>query len=728
MLELYQQELEKQGLFNGEIPEIIQALAASINNYKIPYRMKLTIAVSEFITFFSQFHKHIKLPDGTIVPINSISFCISPSGTGKDSSKDAVRSCFGPAYQAINEVRLKQAKERAIQKADSDGVEDPHIFENYKDYYDHPQSLFSSPDSTIEGLIADFNGLQDEAIGSGSIYTGEIADEMGKGIADLMQFLSEVYDKGNKEVKKIKGMHKLKPLENFPVNALLMGSPHGIIYDPSVGRQFIKDFSTKLARRSFFMYAPDKLSKPAFKSINEATAWMNTLQDNAIHSRDEVTPYITEIGQLILDTDYEYVEVSKEAMNLFNIYKAYNEELSETIPPRFQISKLVREHLQWKSLKFAGAIALSKGSFEISIEDYIEAVTFAEMLNNDMTEFEKELGKEPYERFVDFMHSESFNNRMTISLHDLRKMGFIPTSGKPLDRIKELINLASSYDIDGIYTPLDDGIKYEKQQLTEKIGVSYLEVSGSKDQRAKQCASGFNYDTYTFADLGDMLTEDLAYSPFQFKDGIRGKDNIVSGCKWVVLDIDDSHITASEAHFLLSEINHHIALTSDSSNQFKFRVLIELDAIVDIPNRQWKNFILSISNSLSLTSDSLGKAQIFFSYSDREILSTIDADPLATKEHILFASQADNAVVTKQLTKKEKEVQLNDTLGTFEYAFEAPKGRRSLSLIRAAYHARELDMPIPQILELMDEINSYWLESLDEDEMERNIRSQIRRW
>lgn len=172
MLELYKQALDDQGVFDGELPEIVQALASSVNNYKIPLRMKQTIAVSEFILYFSQFHKHIKMQDGTIVPINAISLCVSPSGTGKDSSVSAVRTCFANGYKIINDLRIERAKARAVRLAEQDGVEDPHLLENYRSYYDQPQSLFASPDSTIEGLIADFNSLQEEQLGSGYIYTG----------------------------------------------------------------------------------------------------------------------------------------------------------------------------------------------------------------------------------------------------------------------------------------------------------------------------------------------------------------------------------------------------------------------------------------------------------------------------------------------------------------------------------------------------------------------------
>jgi hypothetical protein len=172
MYELLKQELEREHVFDGRLPTIITDLANSINNYRIPYRMKTAIAVSEFILFFSQFQKKIKLHDDTLVPINGITFIISGSGSGKDSSKNRVRSCFGPGYMVINQKRKENAKRRAIESAREDGLENPEAFEVYKSYYRSPNPLFSAPSSTIEGLTMDFNALEAEGLGAGFVGSG----------------------------------------------------------------------------------------------------------------------------------------------------------------------------------------------------------------------------------------------------------------------------------------------------------------------------------------------------------------------------------------------------------------------------------------------------------------------------------------------------------------------------------------------------------------------------
>ena len=44
--------------------------------------------------------------------------------------------------------------------------------------------------------------------------------------------------------------------------------------------------------------------------------------------------------------------------------------------------------------------------------------------------------------------------------------------------------------------------------------------------------------------------------------------------------------------------------------------------------------IKEITNDLGLIADGLAKSQIFFSYSDREILATTDMEPLTTKHYL----------------------------------------------------------------------------------------------
>jgi len=773
MYELLKKELNKDDVFSGHLPQIITDLANSIDNYRIPYRMKLAIAVSEFILFFSQFQKKIKLNDDALIPINGITFVISGSGSGKDSSKNAVRNCFGQGYLAINTKRKMNAKRRAIEAARIEGLDNAESFETYKAYYIPPSPLFSAPSSTIEGLTLDFNRLEEEKLGAGYIFSGEIGDEFSKGVADLMQFMSEVYDMGSKEVKALRNKeNQLKPIENLPVNALFMGSQAAILQENYVKDAFRKAFGSKLARRSFFMFFTEEDKRPDFKeggasdeeAIKLFDEWVANNKQLAKEAKQKASIAISSITERLLADTASILTISPEVTKIYDRYTAYNEESADMLDHQFPISKLVRKHLQWKALKLAGALAMFNGHTSIEKEDYISAISYCEMLDNDMQAFETELAKQPHEMFDDIMNqSADKDNKASMSYHVIKKLGFIPSTGNTDLHIKNLIQLAGSYDKNGIYTVCSDGICFERQTPTDIIGVSYLEVDNSKimqviangadkdtiDLEKHKVAStttyGYNYIETSFEDLGHMLQEDYAYTPFMLKQankdaiydtnkhpkatkGVRGKDNVVGGCKWIVIDVDKSTITAEECHVLLSDINHHIALTSDENNHNKFRVLVELDSIVDIPDIQWKAFIGYIAEYLAINADPLPKAQIFFSYEGREVLSVIDAEPLESKPFIIKAAEAVNRKERpKKLTTAQTRSQLNDPLTTFEYAYECADGEGSRSLIRAALHAKDLGATKEEVIELMYDINDYWAYSMPEDRFERTIINYVER-
>ena len=239
---------------------------------------------------------------------------------------------------------------------------------------------------------------------------------------------------------------------------------------------------------------------------------------------------------------------------------------------------------------------------------------------------------------------------------------------------------------------------------------------------------GYEVADTTFPDLGNLLQGDFAYSPFKFRNGTRGKENVAGGTKWVVLDIDDSAISASETHFMLSDINHHVALSSDPNNEFKFRVLLELDSVVELSPIAWKHFYLSIANDLALKADPLPQSQIFFSYADRPIISNLDASPLESRPYIIQAKEheANKEHREKQLTPNQKQAYLNDELETFAYAFNADNGTGSRNIYRMMQHAKSLGATLEETLALIDSVNEWWEMPMHEERIE-TLKEQCRR-
>lgn len=750
MLELTKQELDKHSALIPSLNHNTQQVVNAIPFTTVDPRMKAVIATTQITAFASQFRRNILIWDGTEVPINAISFVVTGSGGGKDSSVNAARKCFSKGYEQILETRKSKEIHNAIKKAQAAGEDPasstaPEIYEKYL----KPLPPIDIMPTTGPGLVQHINDIGDLDLTTGFIYTGEFSDELAYNadMTENIKILSELYDIGNKEMKYTKGVeHRSKAIQGQAISALFVGSPGHILYDESTKKKFNIAFMSKLARRSWFCYTPEKIPEPTFNSLDEMLDYEEDIEVKALKARDTMASTVKAITNFGLSTAGQTIGITEEVFRLFKTYKRYNSDLADTYLNQDSTTTLIRRHLQWKALKLAGAFAIFDLSNEIKDHHYIEAIRFCELLDKDMEQFEHDLNKASHERFSDYIRTQvQSDGKAIINVHDLKKNNFIVTVSKT--KLQELVNLASGYDTSGIYSIINDGgaIQYEPIIKTEVVGISYKPIyttelntavksndidaiRSAKHDISITTAYGYELADTTFENLDELLQGDFAYSPFKFKNGVRGRDNILGGTKWLVLDIDDSPITADEAHFMLSDINHHIALSSNPDNYNKFRVLIELDTNVELSAIAWKHFYLAIANDLALKVDPLPQSQIFFSYANRPIWSNLDAQPLEARPYIILAKEqeANKEYRDKQLTNPQKKALLADKLTTFEYAFDAPWGSASRNVIRAMYHLKDLGGTVGDAIELYNDIQEYW-ETPFNEQRSRAMVEQIKR-
>lgn len=544
-------------------------------------------------------------------------------------------------------------------------------------------------------------------------------------ISEIIKLVSELYDTGDKELKALKDRkNQSKEIHGMPVNALFIGSQDNIIFDNQIKAKFRIEFNTKLARRSFFIYAPERLDSREFSTVDELVQYEEEMENNTVTERNKLIPFIEGLAEDLLPMRGSMLEVSKEVRDLFTLYKKYNEAVADTITVQYPITKLSRAHMQWKALKLSGALALMEESDHIELDHYRAAIQFTEMIGEDIKSFETELSKEGYELLANYVRMYAIDGECRCSLHTLRKMSFVSGRQGVQQALKDLQKMVASYDTEGIYKIENDELVFQELQKATKIGISYLPCKGNKAQRAKNCSTGYIYQEGTFSDIENLLQEDLAYTPFKFTDGIRGKDNIEGGCKWIVLDVDDSNITDKECDLLLSDLNHYVVRTSKNNVITKYRVILELDAVVNVSDTQWVTFIQSIATDLGIICDKLPKAQIFFSYRDREMYKQLEASPLETKPYLLALGTEEKR---KTFTKVEMAGLLGNQIDTFNPAFEAKDGSGRRKMVWAVRYARELGADLPYCLNLLDNINEYWVKPMPNKDLE-SLKNNISRW
>jgi len=297
-------------------------------------------------------------------------------------------------------------------------------------------------------------------------------------MVENIKTLSEIYDTGDKEIKYTKSAEfRSKAINGQPVSALFVGSPGHILYDEATKKKFHIAFMSKLARRSWFCYAPDKIDEQIFDTLEEFWAYEEAIEEKSKHARISMDVESRSIAEHNLKHQGTCISISKEVERLFKVYKRYNNDFADLLPNQESTYALIRRHLQWKALKLAGAFTIMKCENQVSSASYIEAIRFCETLDGDMEIFEKDLNKAPHELLVDYFHTKTLvDGASEISTHDLKKQGFMNNISKT--KLKEMVALCAGYDRNSVYSVIHDGaaIHYEPIIKTNVINVTYKEI------------------------------------------------------------------------------------------------------------------------------------------------------------------------------------------------------------------------------------------------------------
>ncbi len=704
-------------------PDIVQKGINCIGG-DISFKLKLAITLSELITFSSHLRKSIRLYDGTLVPTNAIVFALSASGTSKDKSLNSIRKSLSLGYDQIEEQRKEFARKKAeqIARLEGDGVHD------WQRFYRAPKPLQTGL-GTVEGLMHHFADIAENPTGAGSIMTSEIGSELQNNgsMVDIIKTISVAYDLGNIPPKIVKSHeNQTAAIKNLPVNALFFGAQDALLFDNQIKAKFKLVFNTQLARRSIFTFTPEIPPQIEISSIDELYEIRQRERERVLAAQKALSDMT---AHLVENTDQEPLEITPEADKLFDVYLEYNSILSDEMPNKYPISKLSRKHKQWLALKLAGTYAILHGETEITENTYAHAINTVELLEPDLQAFEVELVKEPYEQLADMCKFRAQDGEFFLSLHELRKLSYIGGTGGSRSKVEELCTLANSYDENGSYAVSEGGILYKEIVKTDVVGVSFkifdtrLKGAELKDFMARNSKENYEFYETDFAELQELLRENAVYCSFAFQNGVRKKENLIGGTKFVILDIDKSMLTDEEAHTLLHDYNHYVVRTSDPDNEFKFRVILEFDSIVDVDERMWKCFLEEIADELGLVIDLLPQSQIFLSFAHRNVLTQLEGKRLQTK-HLLEKAALrlkEKPRPAATLPTKEKNLKLEDPRETFAFAFNAERGERSVLMYRALAYAIDLGADEKYIYQLADEINSYWPESMDEQRLQRTL-------
>ena len=694
-------------------------------NPDLPLSMSLPFGIYTMANFASQFQWKINL-NGSKISTNAICFLLSKSGAGKDSTLKIQKHCIDSGYAVIDQEREDSAKTRARAKAEEEDGE----ASNWQKHFKPPLPLENTI-STVEGMVSRLNAFASAGLGMPTIITTEVGSELqtNPNITDNIRLISELYDTGDYKSKAIKDSERQdKPVNGMGMCGMFAGSEDNIILDKNVSAKFRTEFITKLARRSFTVYPTVEeftASAIEYATYEDMISKQDGFERQAAEAKSYLSSQSFDMASRLVDSDNRLLSIDEDALRTYKDYKMYTTSLGNGIDYIHKSVQLEQMHRSWKMLKLAGIFAIWDVRTSINMQDIEESIYITEKLGKYLELYEEYASKDTYELLFDYfkLHPEH-----TLTLHDLKKRGFI-TGSTGLDyKVKDLVKLADSLaGSEGIVKFENDVVSFKPFEKVGEHSASYVQVSGSKDQRATQCHSGFVYKQTSFDKLSALLINDTAYTAFKFQDGKRKNENIISGATWLAIDVDDSDITIDEMHDILQDYNHHIASTSDKDNPYKFRIILELSSVVDVPVREWKQFVVNVAKDLGIDMDpvSCTKSQIMFGYKGSKIYSTIDSDPYDVSEALKNAmnnvAESFNKKQTPTLTQKAK--MLDNPLETFSWAFNDEVKARSLTLFKVWKLAKELGAGQDECEKLMNDLNNgFWTNPVEDKRFDSYVK------
>ena len=685
-------ELDRLNVFDGKMNRFAMYMANSLDE-EVPLSMRLNIANYALASFIGHFHTKIVLED-SFIPTNFIGFTLASSGSAKTSSVNKLEKALSRGYNVIEDVRKVLAEKKAKEKAEANDEE------NWLKYMKPLNPLFNSI-STEAGMIKKLNDFKNEGIGLPSLFVDEISTELAcnADIVPNIKLVSELFDSGNKKVRALKDeTMQSEEVSGMGMCALFIGSEIGLLLDENALRKFNGEFISKLARRCFFNFPDFIYEEKDYNDIESILSSELEQKEFQVANSLEIRDMSYNVAKKLSESDVTNIMIDVDAERLYKIYKFHCKYESQKHKEESVILEQLHRH--WKVLKLAGVYAAIDERNSISIEDLKEAICFAESIDGHLAKFIELSKREDYEILIDLLRVED-----RVSVHELKKRGIINGTGKAETKIQSLIELGNSkLGKEGMLKYTEGFVELELFKSVEH-GASFIMVEGTKEERSWKTKDGYKYQKTKFEKLGNLLCNDTAYCAFEFTDGVRSNDNICSGATFVVLDIDDSDITYTEAHDMLSDFRHIVAKTSNENNPYKFRAIVELDIEVNLDSRLWKNFMSKVGEYLGLELDLLPKSQIYYGFKGREVLTNLEGEPLPASELIKTIDILPKEV--KRLTKNKLIEAYEDRFEIFKYAYESGGNTAAASMFRAFKHGRDLGMEKEQVIDLLKDICDY---------------------
>lgn len=703
----------------------------------------------------------------SLIGCNIYSINISPSGSGKSSSVNAMLDAFSPALTMIEQVRKQDqlliAKNAALQNALQS---DPKLTIN--DITDSMAAPFMSPlprittsDKSTRGGLATLTAkLEKERFSNLSIMIDELgmALKSGNTIDEVLAFLTEAFDMGKNEAPEFKGDDvKETSINGMYTNLLAHTSPKIVFGYETVREKLSMLFHTALARRCNFSFPDEDEScenNPVPDSIPAARNLTHARHDIIVNTAPIISDRMTEVVQkMLLDPNERIVTFDHDAATLYADYFDYCVKRSEIM----EDSSILQIEMAGRSFrlgKLAALWALTCGTNVITKDIYKAAIYYAEYNSKYLNKFVKLTNAQPFELLAQVFKSGKTN---IVTLDSALTNGYISRVTKDFKEILDPINSVLRTDGTVSYNDETKVFLYSphkhiaEEEAKGDLCMSYtiLPDGTSKDDRQyhlnsfekARCNLGLQ-------NIVNLLKKDAIYSAFTYDtveddngnliENKRSQATINSNTKLIVIDVDKSEVPMEVISEYLESFKHIIATTSDPSNRLKFRIVLPIN--VELSGKDTKLYayvVKRICADLLVHADkvSFNPAQPFYAYSTSEILCNEEGRLIDITGYLTDYASNPEFTNTKPLptskpkTEASRKAHVNKIMDNysvkFNFALEAQHGEGSLMLARACLYMRDEFFTAEEMTTMINYINSYWDSPMPQARVDKLLNQYI---
>jgi len=702
---------------NPILEDISQVLSTKTQNTSIDF---FRIQTAYFLAKVAgSMRAYINTKDRGDISINLYVLSFASSGFGKGHSihilENSIFSGFRKNYTdnvlpyiSTDNIH-KLAIDEALNKSTDEGKELEKLEKEYESYGPYP---FSFDSGTVPAVKQLRQKLLLAKSGSINLQIDEIGSNL-IGSTELLNTFLELYDQGLLKQKLIKNTADNKRYREIegktPANLLLFGTPSKLMDGGRTEDAFYSFLEAGYARRCLFNWGT--LNR-ASKQKSAQDIYYDLINSTNTNVLDKYKKYFESIADPLYH-DFKIELDDLEAILLLE-YKIYCETLADKFPEHKEIHKSEMSHRYFKALKLAGVFAFIELSPKITSDNLWQAIKLVEQSGKS---FEKLFNRErAHEKLAKYI----INSDKELTHADLFED--LPYYSSSSTSRNEMINLAMAWGFKNhmiIKKTHLDGIEFFSGEALQETNLNELIISYSP-----QYASNYKPGKIKFNDINLkklFLYPNLNWCNHTFQGNHRCKENLIPGFNLIVLDVDDG-VNINAAIDLLKEYNFALHTTKRHTNDnHRFRLVIPTNYILNLNNKDYKEFINNVCSWLPFNIDASGDVQskkwatnekgTFYINESGNLLDVLPFIPKTTK----------NEYYKKSIKN------LND-LSNIERWFLLKineEGNRNNYLIKYAMMLVDSNMVFTDIENIIKQFNKKLQEPLSDNEIDNTILKTV---